>query len=152
MVLFCSIPELLTPPENVTVFLNQSAVFRCESSGGISAWRINGTRWNKLSLLIHSDISVIKNNTDNGTTLEQLTILGRAEYNGTTVRCEVGNGSFDSVAESDIVTMMVQGTYSIYSMMTTFSVYVCMLVNFTMMNTVKPLNQGHPQGQAFWPS
>ena len=38
-----SSPEILRS-ESTTVFLNQPAVFTCETRGGITLWRVNGTQ------------------------------------------------------------------------------------------------------------
>ena len=101
--------EILQAPEDTTVFLDQSAEFTCETDGGISTWRINGTLLQDLPPEIHSDLDALVTNTAEGTRVERLTIPARAEYNGTRVQCLVlgfGGGS----AASGNATLKVQGT------------------------------------------
>ena len=101
-------PEILRAPENATVFLDQSAEFTCETDGGLSGWRMNGTLLEDLPPEIHSDLSVSVTNTAEGSRVEVLTIPARAEYNGTRVQCLVlGFGSF---VESENATLKIQGT------------------------------------------
>ena len=94
------------------MFLNQSAVFTCETDGEISAWKINGTLVNDLPPEIHDDIEVLATNTAEGTTVEELIIPGRVGYNGTRAQCLVLTFG-GSTAESETVTMRIQGTISI---------------------------------------
>ena len=101
-------PEILQSPENQTVFLDQSAVFTCETDGGFSGWRINGTLLQTLPPEIERDIKVSVSTTAEGSRVETLTIPARAEFNGTKIQCLVlGFGGF---AESENVTLRVQGT------------------------------------------
>ena len=83
-------------------------MFTCETDGGLSGWRINGTLLQNLPQEIHSDFMVSSIITANGSTVENLTIPARAEYNGTRVQCLVGifGGSSD---ESKSVTLKIQG-------------------------------------------
>ena len=76
-------------PNSTTVFLNQSAVFTCETDGGLAGWRLNGTILEDLSPEIHDDLEVSTLNTAQGSRVENLTIRARAEYNGTRVQCLV---------------------------------------------------------------
>ena len=105
------LPEVLHAPGNQTVFLNQSAVFTCETDGGISGWRVNGTFLDDLPPAIEMDLVIIGANTAEGTRLASLTIPARAEYNGTRVSCFVQRlgGSF---MESANVTLKTQGSYN----------------------------------------
>ena len=101
-------PEIIRVPENTTVFLDQSALFTCETNGGISGWRINGTVLQDLPPDIECDMRVSGSNTAEGTRVQRLTIPARAEYNGTRVQCLVlGFGGF---AESGNATLKIQGT------------------------------------------
>ena len=107
------LPEVLQAPGNQTVFLNQSAVFMCETDGGSTGWRVNGTLLEELPLAIEMDLKVFDANTAEGTRLENLTILARAEYNGTRVSCSVQDrGLF---MESANVTLRIQGEYTYLS-------------------------------------
>ena len=106
-----TLPEVLQHPDNVTVFLNQLAVFTCETDGGISGWRVNGIILQELPPAIRMDLEIIGANTAEGTRLESLIIPARAEYNGTRVLCfvqELG-GLF---MESANVTLRIQGSYN----------------------------------------
>ena len=105
------LPEVLHAPGNQTVFLNQLAVFTCETDSGITGWRVNGTLLAELPLAIEMDLEIIGANTAEGTRLASLTIPARAEYNGTRVSCFTQRlgGSFD---ESANVTLKTQGSYN----------------------------------------
>ncbi|CAI8019347.1 hypothetical protein GBAR_LOCUS11635 [Geodia barretti] len=81
--------EILQGPNSTTVFLNQSAVFTCETDRGLAGWRLNGTILEDLSPEIHDDLEVSTLNTAQGSRVENLTIRARAEYNGTRVQCLV---------------------------------------------------------------
>ena len=86
-------------------------MFTCETDGGLSGWRINGTLPQDLPPEIESDVMVSGTNTPESTRVEVLTIPARAEYNGTRVQCLVqkfGGGS----AESENVTLNIQGSYN----------------------------------------
>ena len=102
------LPEVLQAPGNQTVFLNQSAVFTCETDGGKSDWKVNGTILQELPRAIEMDLETPGANTAEGTRLENLTIPARAEYNGTRVSClvlELGG----PLTESANVTLRIQG-------------------------------------------
>ena len=101
-------PEILNTPESMTVFLNQSAVFTCETDGSLSTWRINGILPGDLPPAVGSDLELSTTITDNGTILLTLTILARAEYNNTRVQCLTGTFGGPSV-ESETVILKVQG-------------------------------------------
>ena len=104
------LPEVLHAPGNQTVFLNQSAVFTCETDGGSTGWSVNGTELEELPPEIEMDLETFGANTAEGTRLASLTIPARAEYNGTRVSCSVQQrGSF---MESANVTLRIQGSYN----------------------------------------
>ena len=86
-------------------------MFTCETDGGVSGWRINGTVRQTLPPEIERDIEVSVTTTTEGSTVERLTFPGRAEYNGTKIQCLVLG--FGGSAESENVTLTVQGIYSI---------------------------------------
>ena len=99
---------MVRAPENATVYLNKTAVFTCKTSGGLSGWRVNGILRQNLQPKIQNDIKVSETSILNGTTVEELSIVARAEYNGTRVQCvitELG-GSHD---ESENATLEIQG-------------------------------------------
>ena len=106
--LLSSHAEILVAPESRVVFLDQSAVFTCETVGGILAWIVNGTQREVHPAEIRTDLIVSEIITDDGTTLENLIIPARAEYNGTAVQCFVGIFG-GSTAQSDNVTLTIQG-------------------------------------------
>ncbi|CAI8013976.1 hypothetical protein GBAR_LOCUS8790 [Geodia barretti] len=62
LIISSSIPlvaqEILRAPESTTVFLNQPAVFTCETRGGITLWRVNGTQRELLLPEIRSDLVI----------------------------------------------------------------------------------------------
>ena len=89
------------------MFLDQSAVFTCETDGGVSGWRINGTLLSDVPSKIRSDVMISVTSTPEGNTVETLTIPARAEYNGTEVQCVVLG--FGGSAESKNVTLNIQG-------------------------------------------
>ena len=103
-----SSPEILHAPESTTVFLNQQAVFTCETRGGITTWRVNGTQREILLPDIRSDLIVSDSTTPEGHSMQTLTIPARAQYNGTRIQClsAIVGGPF---AESDNVTLTIQG-------------------------------------------
>ena len=101
--------EILQAPESTVVYLDQSAVFTCETDGGgLTGWTVNGTILQSLPPEIRNDLHVSPTNTDEGTRVEELTIPARAEYNGTRVQCLVViiGGSSD---ESENATLRIQG-------------------------------------------
>ena len=99
---------IVNNPENKTVFLNQSAVFKCETDGGVSGWRINGTLPEDLPPAVGSDLEFPSTNTDEGNTLLKLIIPARAEYNNTRVQCLTGTFGSSS-AESNAAILKIQG-------------------------------------------
>ena len=103
--------EILQSPKDHTVFQEQVAGFTCETDGGLSGWRINGTVLQELPPEIHDDLDVSVSTTAEGSRVEILTIPARAEYNGTKIQClvlKIGGHS----AESENVTLTVQGICS----------------------------------------
>ena len=128
-----SFPEIFRPPESTTVFLNQSAVFTCETNGGITSWRVNGTQRELFLPDIRGDLVVSEEiSTPEGTTVQNLTIPARAQYNGTRVQCL--SGIFGGpLVEGDNVTLTIQGICSFFSncLLThhLYSLSVCLFVN-----------------------
>ena len=104
------LPEVLHAPGNQTVFLNQSAVFTCETDGGTNGWSVNGIILQELPPAIRMELEIIGANTAEGTRLATLTIPARAEYNGPRVSCFVQNRG--SLMESANVTLRIQGSYN----------------------------------------
>ena len=105
----CPSSEIVNNPENTTVFLNQSAVFTCETDGSLSGWWINGTLPEDLPPAVFHDLEFSANDiTDNGTLLLKLTIPARAEYNNTRFQC-VAVKPGGSSAESKTAIFKVQG-------------------------------------------
>ena len=99
---------IVDPPENVTVFIDQSAVFTCETDGGLPGWRVNGTLLHDLPRQIREDIHIEERNTDHHTTIEIFTIPAKAGYNETIINClsaEIG-GLF---VESETAILKIQG-------------------------------------------
>ena len=104
---------ILDPPSNLTVFIDQSAVFTCETDGGLPGWRVNGTLLQDLPPDIRSDLVVLETNTDEGSTLEQITIPARAEYNTTKIQCLALAVAFSGSEESENATIIIQGVTSL---------------------------------------
>ena len=103
-----SSPEILRCPESTTVFVNQPAVFTCETRGGITLWRVNGTQREILLPDILRDLVISEGTTPEGVLVTKLTIPARAQYNGTIVQCL--SVIIDvSRAESDNATLTIQG-------------------------------------------
>jgi hypothetical protein len=100
---------ILRAPNDMTVFLNESAVFTCETDGGLSGWSLNGTILEYLSPEIHRDLKVSKLNTAQGSRVENLTIPARAEYNGTRFQCLVVALSHPTL-HSESALLKIQGT------------------------------------------
>ena len=117
--------ELLQHPENSTVFLNETAVFTCETINGVPAWRVNGTILQRLPSEIRSDIKVSENNTAEGISTVNMAIPAKAEYNGTIVQCVILSVEETAVL-SDKVLLNIQGTTLIITVSVvslTFQVY-----------------------------
>ena len=102
--MFSNSPEILRPPRNKTVFENQTAIFICEVSGGFPSWAVNGKPLPELPFELRSNLDPFIINNENPQT--GLTIIGRVELNGTTVKCLINGGLSD---ESDLVSLSVQG-------------------------------------------
>ena len=103
--MFSNSPEILQPPRNITVFENQTAIFSCEISGGFPSWAVNGKPLPELPFELRSNLDpfLIINNENPKI---GLTMIGRVELNGTTVKCLINGGLSD---ESDSVSLSVQG-------------------------------------------
>ena len=82
-------------------------MFTCETDGGVSGWRINGTLLEDLPSEIKSDVEISVSTTAEGTTVESLIVPARAKFSGTKIQCLVLG--FDGSAESENVTLKVQG-------------------------------------------
>ena len=100
--------EILHAPENTTVFLNQLASFKCETTGGIPGWKVNGSLLQDLPHDIGSDV-LHTIGFSMGNRVESLIIAARARYNGTKIQCVVFTFASTSI-ESKNATMMIQGT------------------------------------------
>ena len=104
------LPEIINNPEKKTVFRDQSAVFTCETDGGVSGWEINGIVAVNLPPVVLGDLELSTTVTDEGTTLLKLTIPARAEYNNTRVQCIVVKlGDPPVEVESETAILKVQG-------------------------------------------
>lgn len=103
---FCTSPEIQRGPENIVVFVNQSADFRCEVRGGVTEWKVNQKPENELSPDLRNNMKMTSVDNERGTVVSTLTITARADYNGTTVQC-VTFGNFSR--QSGSVTLTIQG-------------------------------------------
>ena len=79
-------------------------MFPCLTTSDSITWRVNGTDFNNLPPDTKRDL-VTDQVMSEGFQLFTLTILGRAEYDGTTVQCVTGHP-----VENENVTLRVQGT------------------------------------------
>ena len=100
--------EILRAPNSMTVYSQESAVFTCETDGGLSGWRVNGTLLQNLQPEIHDDLKLSMVNTANGSTVENLTIPAKNIYNGTAVQCLVLAFGHQAI-ESSIASLKIQG-------------------------------------------
>ena len=105
---FTLLPEILVNPESMVVLLGQSAVFTCKTVGGTLVWVVNGTQRDVHPPEIRRDLVESETITDDDTTLENLTIPARSEYNGTRVQCFVTIIG-GSTAQSNNATLRIQG-------------------------------------------
>ena len=100
--------EIVESPSDTTVFLDHTAVFTCETRGALYGyWRVNGTAYNDLPPALRADLDPDRE-TVGENEVYTLTILGRAEYNGTVVQCVAGDARGGFV-ESANATLRVQG-------------------------------------------
>ena len=106
----CISTEVVSSPNDTTVFPNQSAVFPCEVNGVYTFWRVNGTPSNEFPYEIRSDL-VTKQGSVGDNELYTLTIPGKDEYNETRVQCVTGRDGVE--VESETVTLRVQGTCTV---------------------------------------
>ena len=105
--------DVIQDPENATAFLDKSAVFKCETTGGSTSWYVNGTLLETLPPNVQRDLLEPPGiNTPDGTRLENLTIPARAEYNGTRVQCVVFTADGLTAIESESATFRIQGNYT----------------------------------------
>ena len=98
--------EILEAPKNATVFLDQTAVFRCEVTGGHVSWELNGKPTTEQTSIAVDDLDIEFVDSENGNPLVILIITARDEYNGTTVQCLVNAGFSD---HSENVSLSIQG-------------------------------------------
>ena len=78
-------------------------MFRCEVTGGHVSWNVNGKPTTDETSIAPDDLDIVF---EIGNPLVKLTIIARAEYNGTKVKCVV-NGGLSGRSESASLT--VQG-------------------------------------------
>ena len=97
-------------PKDVTVLPHRMAVFTCVISGAPTYmyWRVNGTSFDSLPSDLRDDLDKIQTTVGNNEQ-SNLTILGRVEYNNTTVQCVAGFGRIERESENAMLT--VQGKY-----------------------------------------
>ena len=101
------VSEILVAPDSRVVFLNQSAVFTCETVGGGLAWVLNGTLRDVHSEEIRNDLIISEIPTEGDSKQETMTIPARAEYNGTRIMCAVLTLGGSALSENS--TLRIQG-------------------------------------------
>ena len=95
---------------NITVFLNHSAVFTCETSGLHMGWRVQGTKL--LPDSYHNITTSLLNVTINST-IGEMVLLARAEYNEARIQCVTMDYDFtSSIVESETAILNIQGKNS----------------------------------------
>ena len=83
-------------------------MFTCETVGGVLSWIVNGTQREVIGPEIRRDLVISEETVnDGGSTVQDLTIPARAEYNGTRVQCLVLSLSGSKLSEN--ATMIIQG-------------------------------------------
>ena len=66
LVITVSSSEILQPPENNTLFLDQTAEFMCEIDSDTLVWKINGTERSNIPPEIRNDLVVRETITSEG--------------------------------------------------------------------------------------
>ena len=99
---------IVNHPEDNTVFLDDDAGFSCLTDVDYTAhWRLNETEYDDLPSQLQHDLIISSESTaDYG--VFSLSIVARAEYNGTRVQCVVESDDGHSVV-SDNATLTIQG-------------------------------------------
>ena len=99
---------ILSDPDDMTVFLDDDAVFFCVTRGTSSFhWRLNGTDYNNLSSDVQDDLTIFNVSTGLAELID-LIITARAEYNETRVQCVIESNDGESVV-SNTATLYIQG-------------------------------------------
>ena len=100
--------EILQHPENVTVFLNQSAVFTCVTRGGISYWIVNGIPTESGT---RDDFNVSPTINDDGNLSLKLTVQAKKQHNRTIIQC--GVVWYGVSVNSTNATLLIQGIHTV---------------------------------------
>ena len=90
---------------NITVFLNHLAVFTCEASGLYTGWKIQDL---KQQDILHHDVTTSLLGVTLNSTMHEIIILARAEYNEVRIQCLTWNFS-GSIVESETAILNIQG-------------------------------------------
>ena len=100
------------PPQDVTVFLgsHNALDFTCVTDIAPSAFWVNGTMGEKLSLEHPEDVSMSSEQRDDGSVVHTLTIAVR-EANGTVLECVAVDTEAQRI-ETRKATLLIQGTNS----------------------------------------
>lgn len=107
---------IIRSPQDTAVFLDQPAMFICETIGGdFTGWRVNGSSISDLLPEVLDDLKTGPGGVHN----YELSITARAVYNGTTVQCVTGK-ILGVPIESENVTLTIQG------IQTTYLKHICM--------------------------
>ena len=101
---------ILTHPTDKISFLNDDALLTCLTVPGyIAHWRLNETDYDNLPSQLQDDLDISSGSAEHSDyEVFRLTILARAEYNGTRVQCVAESDDGQSVV-SDTATLTIQG-------------------------------------------
>ena len=105
--------EIVESPSDVTVFINQSAEFKCVTHGALlyHYWKFNGTSLLSLPLDTLNDLVATRMPVEDNVKFT-LIIPGRSEYNGTSLECVAGGEGNEK--ESQTASLNIQGTLVVY--------------------------------------
>ena len=98
-------------PSDVTVFLDDTALFTCLIEVGYIKWRVNDTDSDDLTNAIQSDLAT-HNTSVSGLYLFALTIQGRVEYNRTRIQCVTRSQDNNLIHTSETALLSIQGIHT----------------------------------------
>ena len=113
--------EIVHPPQNTTVNLYKIATFTCETNGGdVTFWRVNGASNIPSEML--NDVVPDRERVGDNTLLTLEITTTTVEYNKTTIQC-VTTDIGGRPVESEIVTLIIPGTYHTHTLFMTLIIH-----------------------------